>query len=228
MIQVKQAACDRLLGYRVELKVAGKRIADVLNRIHVAMPKPRDCAGPVSRPAVIPPGVVEARKRRDAGEKRRTEKQLQEENGGAGVYSADLRKGYQLKSEEWKYDIMPELLDGHNVYDFVDADIDAKLAELEREEEELSVAHAARLARELEEEGDEEDLTEEQKADLAAIKKRKKQIVIDHRLKKGAANNQAILPKRAAAEGKLTTAGMKAREDPSILTQFKYLVESQC
>lgn len=206
---VKQAACERLLGYRVEMKVAGKRIADVLNRIHVAIPKPRDGSGPSSRPPVIPPGVAEARKRRDGGEKRRTEKQLQEENGGAGVYSADLRKQYQLKSEEWKYDIMPELLDGHNVYDFVDADIDAKLAELEREEEELSAAHSARLAQELEEEGDEEDLTEEQKADLAAIKKRKKQIVSDHRLKKGSANNQAILPKRAAAEGKLTTEGMK-------------------
>ena len=36
------------------------------------------------RPPVIPPGVAEARKRRDAGEKRKTEKQMQEENGGAG------------------------------------------------------------------------------------------------------------------------------------------------
>lgn len=56
-----------------------------------------------------------------------------------GVYSADLRKHYQLRSETWKYDIMPELLDGHNVLDFVDPDIDARLAELEREEEELEV-----------------------------------------------------------------------------------------
>lgn len=31
-----QAACDRLLNHRVEVKVAGKRINDVLNRIHVA------------------------------------------------------------------------------------------------------------------------------------------------------------------------------------------------
>ena len=35
---------------------------------------------------------------------------------------------------------MPELLDGHNVLDFVDPDIDARLAELEREEEELEVS----------------------------------------------------------------------------------------
>ncbi len=31
-----QVACDRLLNFRVELKVAGKRIGDVLNKIHVA------------------------------------------------------------------------------------------------------------------------------------------------------------------------------------------------
>ncbi len=36
---VKQVACDRLLGFRVEAKVAGRRIGDVLNRIHVAVPK---------------------------------------------------------------------------------------------------------------------------------------------------------------------------------------------
>lgn len=34
---------------------------------------------------------------------------------------------------------MPEILDGHNIIDFVDPDIEAKLAELEREEEELEV-----------------------------------------------------------------------------------------
>lgn len=44
VMAVKQTACDRLLSFRVELKVAGKRIADVLNRMHVAQPKHR-CAG---------------------------------------------------------------------------------------------------------------------------------------------------------------------------------------
>lgn len=53
----------------------GKRVADVVNRIHVAVPKARDG---LDRPPVIPPGVAEARARRDAGEKLRiTEKDLQ-------------------------------------------------------------------------------------------------------------------------------------------------------
>lgn len=55
------------------------------------------------------------------------------------MYSADLRKHYDLADPSWKYDIMPEIADGHNVLDFVDPDIDAKLAELEREEAELEV-----------------------------------------------------------------------------------------
>nr|KYP49396.1 putative nucleolar GTP-binding protein 1 [Cajanus cajan] len=56
-------------------------------------------------------------------EKRKTEKDLENENGGAGVYSMNLRKNYILASDEWKEDILPEILDGHNVYDFIDPDI---------------------------------------------------------------------------------------------------------
>ncbi len=57
------------------------------------------------------------------------------------MYSADLRKHYDLKSDEWKYDIMPEIFEGHNIADFIDPDIDARLAELEREEEALEAEH---------------------------------------------------------------------------------------
>jgi nucleolar GTP-binding protein len=67
----------------VEVKVAGKRINDVLNRMHVAQPKPRDSA---ARPPVIPPGVAEARAARTAGQKaRKLQKEIQEEQGGAGA-----------------------------------------------------------------------------------------------------------------------------------------------
>lgn len=83
------------------MQVAGKRISDVLNRMHVALPKPRAGAAK-PRPPVIPPGVAEARARRDGGERRRTERDAQEEAGGAGVYSADLRKGYDLKDPAWR------------------------------------------------------------------------------------------------------------------------------
>ena len=98
---------------------------------------PREGPNP-DRPPVVPPGLAQGQMM-EVGEKRKTEKDLQEEGGGAGVYSADFRKHYLLDNSEWKYDIMPEIWDGHNVLDFVDLDIDAKLEELLQEEEELLV-----------------------------------------------------------------------------------------
>lgn len=40
-----------------------------------------------------------------------------------------------MEKEEWKYDVVPEIVDGKNIGDFVDKDILEKLEELEREEE---------------------------------------------------------------------------------------------
>lgn len=71
---------------------------------------------------------------------------MQEEQGGAGVYSADMRKKWQLEDDSWKYDIMPEIMDGRNVADFVDPDIEAQLAQLEKEEDALAAAAALEVA----------------------------------------------------------------------------------
>ncbi len=65
---------------------------------------------------------------------------LQEEQGGAGVYSADLRARYGLKDPAWRYDIMPEIAEGRNVADFVDPDIAARLVALDAEEDALAAA----------------------------------------------------------------------------------------
>lgn len=62
------------------------------------------------------------------------ERERMEELGGAGVYSIDLWKRAILEDPSWKYDVVPEIMDGKNIADFVDPDIDRKLAELEREE----------------------------------------------------------------------------------------------
>jgi nucleolar GTP-binding protein len=40
-----------------------------------------------------------------------------------------------LDNPDWKYDIVPEVLEGKNIADFIDADILSKLEQLEREEE---------------------------------------------------------------------------------------------
>ena len=40
------------------------------------------------------------------------EMKLQDEGGGAGVYSVDLWKSFQLSDDSWKYDKVPEIMDG--------------------------------------------------------------------------------------------------------------------
>merc|ERR1712002_946648 len=55
VMAVKTDACDRLLAQRVEVKVKSKKVDGVLNRLHVAVPKPRDN---VERPPFIPDGFV--------------------------------------------------------------------------------------------------------------------------------------------------------------------------
>lgn len=44
-------------------------------------------------------------------------------------------ENYILANEEWKGDIIPEIMDGKNIADFIDPDIAEKLEALEREEE---------------------------------------------------------------------------------------------
>ena len=48
-----------------------------------------------------------------------------------------LIEDYLLSNPEWKNDIIPEIMDGKNVADFIDPDIAEKLDALEREEERL-------------------------------------------------------------------------------------------
>ena len=112
-----------------------KKYGDIENRIYCAMPDQRDER---ARPAFIPNSVVQEKAlKADGGDlpKRRLEKDIEAENGGPGVYSMDMRKNYLLDDDDWKYDVMPEIIDGKNILDFIDPDIDQRLAELEEEEE---------------------------------------------------------------------------------------------
>ncbi|GAB2220038.1 hypothetical protein Droror1_Dr00007680 [Drosera rotundifolia] len=201
VISVKNAACERLLDQRVDLKMKSKKINDCLNRFHVAVPKPRDQK---ERPPCIPQAVIEAKTKEAADkaqkEKRKTEKDLEEENGGAGVYSASLKKHHILANDEWKEDKMPEILDGHNVFDFVDPDILQRLAELEREE-------GLRLEEEANADIDMDDckLTPEEEMALGAIRKKKSLLIQQHRIKKSTAESRSIVPRKFDKDRKSTT-----------------------
>ncbi|CAE7189143.1 unnamed protein product [Rhizoctonia solani] len=133
--EVKTTACDALLAHRVESKLRGTKINTVVNRIHVAMPVRRD--DKERKPFI--PDVIKERKKYDKEdpERMRLEKDLEAEGGGAGVYNIDTRKNWILEDDSWKYDVVPEIWEGKNVADFIDPDIEAKLAALEAEEEKL-------------------------------------------------------------------------------------------
>jgi nucleolar GTP-binding protein len=96
-----------------------------------------------------------------------------------------------LDDPSWRYDIRPEILDGKNVYDFVDPEIEALLEELEREEEEREAELEAQM-----EQGDgEEGLTEEQEELWQQIRNKKKLIIQAHRNNKTTGSNKPIVPR---------------------------------
>ena len=104
-----------------------------------------------------------------------TEKDLQEET--AGRLPADLRKRYLLE-DDGKYDIVPEIYNGKNVADFIDPEIEAIFAELEREEDELE-ARAERADRES------RGAARRRRARCSAARTRRNQLVAEHRRKSG-------------------------------------------
>lgn len=196
---VKNAACDKLVAERVAQKLkAGSnnsgtpsgRLGDVLSRIHVAMPM-----GGVTRETYIPEAVKSLKKYdKEDPERRKLERDIEEENGGAGVYNIDLHKNYMLANDEWKQDKMPEIWNGKNVYDFVDPDIEAKLAALEEEEEKLEADGFYESDESVE---DAEDADIRVKADLI---REKRALIRNEAKQRKSLKNRAVIPRSAKAK----------------------------
>lgn len=164
VMELKTRACDKLLEARVDAKLSAGRVKDdVMSRVTVAVPKLRPGAPP--RQTFIPDSVKAQNGKMETD--RTTEKQLMLANGGAGVYVCDYRKYYQLEDDEWKYDPIPEIMDGKNVMDFFDADIENRLRALEEEEAALEAQGAYAP-----EEDDEDDINENEMALYEAIKEK--------------------------------------------------------
>lgn len=160
--EVKILACDKLLAHRIENKIKTKKVNEVMNRLTVAQPHRRD---DLAREPFIPELArkkLQAKRRlihrteaKDTGvdydedeeeeeemqgregemevEKKKLEREIEIEMGDD--YILDLRKNWDLKNPEEKYDAIPEIWKGHNVADFIDPEIFEKLEALEKEEE---------------------------------------------------------------------------------------------
>ena len=229
--EVKSAACDKLLAARVDSRVSGKKIESVMNRLQVFHPAPRDN---VTREAYIPESVVQAQQEgrlgsvdhkpkrsttgyaptKDSvigdvemnGELKKTARDLMWENGGPGVWAPDYREIYDLKDESWKFDAIPEIMDGKNIADYIDPEIDAKLQALEQEEEQIvAELDAAAMG-----EDPESDLDSEEEAAVEAIRDRKRTIRLHGRSNR--TSNKPMMPR--AIRGRT-----KDKHDPGALDE---------
>ncbi|KAJ4337050.1 Nucleolar GTP-binding protein 1 [Ascochyta clinopodiicola] len=198
VMAVRNSVCDRLIAARNAEKLkagtnsAGEpsgRLGELLRRIHVAQP-----LGGVTRETSIPEAALNRKKYdKEDPERMILERDLEEQDGGAGVYNIDLRKNYMLENDEWKHDRIPEVFKGQNVYDFIDPDIEAKLEALEAEEEKLEA------------EGyydSEEDLEDAEEADIrykAELIREKRQLIRNEAKMRKSLKNRAVIPRTAKA-----------------------------
>ncbi|KAJ8035795.1 Nucleolar GTP-binding protein 1 [Holothuria leucospilota] len=129
IVKLKMEACDRLLAQRVDMKMKGPKVNDVINRLHIAQPTQRDTK---ARPPFIPEAVKMRKQAMEVeSEKKKLLRHKAEEEGDD--YILELHKEWMLP-EEYKTDIIPEIWMGRNIADFVDPDIESKLLALEEEE----------------------------------------------------------------------------------------------
>jgi len=202
--EVKNTVCDRLIADRVASKLkAGQaaqpstadaptgRLGDLLARIHVARP----LEGAVSEtyiPEAVKNGTYKKYDKTDP-ERRRLERDIEDEEGGAGVYNIDLKKFYDLADPEWNHDKVPEFFNGKNVADYVDPDIEEKLAALEAEEERLEAEGFYDESDSME---DEDDADIRMKADM--IRNKRTLMMNEARMKKSL-KNKAQIPRSKKA-----------------------------
>lgn len=195
IMDVRNKACEKLLASRVENKLKSQaRVNNVLNKIHVATPQARD---DVDRSPYIPESFKNLKKYDpEDPERRKLARDIEAENGGAGVYNVNLKDSYLLEDDEWKNDVMPEVLNGRNVYDFLDPEIAVKLQALEEEEERLESEgfYNSDDDDELAFEGYEKDEVEDIKQKAAWIRDRKKKMIAEARNRKSL-KNKAIMPR---------------------------------
>ncbi|KAB8648469.1 hypothetical protein FH972_026126 [Carpinus fangiana] len=199
VMNVRNTVCDRLLAERNAQKLkAGTnasgeitgRLGDLLRRIHVAQPM-----GGLVRESFIPDAVKSLEKYdKNDPERRRLERDIEEENGGAGVYSVDMKKKYVGIDPDHIHDVIPEVFNGKNVADFIDPDIVEKLAALEAEEEQREADGI------YDDDTQPETLEEAEIRYKAELIREKRQLIRNEAKQRKSLKNRAIIPRSARAK----------------------------
>ena len=193
VMEVRNQACEKLLASRIENKLKSQaRINNVLNKIHVSQPQARD---DIKREPYIPDQFKQQKKYDpEDPERRMLSRDIEAENGGAGVFNINLKDKYLLEDDDWKNDVMPEILDGKNVYDFLDPEIAAKLQALEEEEEKLESEGFYNSDEEENFDGFEGEEIDDIREKAQWIRDRQKKMIKEARNRKSL-KNKAIMPR---------------------------------
>mmetsp|Transcript_9277 Transcript_9277/g.15252 ORF Transcript_9277/g.15252 Transcript_9277/m.15252 type:complete len:668 (-) Transcript_9277:14-2017(-) len=198
VMAVKTSACEQLLEYRVQIKLKSKDIKNIMNRIYVAKPRRRDNK---RRPAaIIPDEMLEQRERIHREEEEQKERELNpdllvryvpreeldeldlgEDHDFRATRGRDYRENYLLKNEDWRFDPIPEFIDGKNIADFLDPDIEEMLDLLEREEDDELKSLELTMS---DEEGDRE-LSESESALYQLMRSERDRALSEHNMKQG-------------------------------------------
>lgn len=181
VFDVKKKACEILQKYRMDNEEKNinknavlKREEDYLKGVKVY--KPTYKRDNKDRPATVPQDILDGKKHVLG---RPSLKQMQEEHGGAGVFEFPQNEHFLLENQDWKYDVVPEILDGKNIADFIDPEIEAKLKALEDEEEALLAEEGLKM-----EDDEMPELTEEQADAYKDYKQKVDEIRVKSRLKR--------------------------------------------
>ena len=214
LMNVRNAACDRLLaernaqklksGTNADGEVTG-RLGDVLRRIHVAQPM-----GGILREPYIPEAALNKMKyEKDDPNRPKLMRDIEAENGGPGVFNINLKERYLLENDDWKNDKIPEMVNGHNFYDYIDPDIATRLEALEEEE-------VQREADGFYDDEEDEELDDVETADIkykAELIREKRQLIRNENRMRKSLKNRAVIPRSKKAvtlekmEKGLTNAG---------------------
>ncbi|CAG9315601.1 unnamed protein product [Blepharisma stoltei] len=137
VMECRNQACEHLKSFRENVKT--KKVTTYGRSMpYVSVPRALN----PSRPPHIPDSVIVEAQTGIKAREGPTPKEMQELQGGAGVFAIPPQAHFvELQDDDWKWDVMPEVMDGKNILDFVDPDILAKLEELEKEEEIQEDAH---------------------------------------------------------------------------------------
>lgn len=154
VMDVKTKACDFLLEYRLANSAKnlkpGVKEDTFANRVHIAQPVKRD--NKLRKPFI--PDSVLAQRSQETDELNQAKaanpqahflkslKQGQDEGLERFIPREKIENlqfkdtEFILENPEWNDDIWPEFMDGKNIFDFIDKDIQQKVEKLEQEEEE--------------------------------------------------------------------------------------------